>query len=429
MPYRGAAPALTDLLGGQVEAFFADVPVLMPQITAGKVRPLGAASSERNPMLPDVPTLAELGYPDTSSGNWYGLLAPAKTPPAVIAKLNAAFVAAINDPVVKDKLIKSGAIPVADTPAQFGQFLKEEFERWGNVVREQGHQGAELTHLVCAASNLAGRHLHCRRLVRAARNCDQIRAVRINKNHIPAGTRLAGNASAFLEVVLACRATFRSQRYPVPGASSRPDALFVAHCDANTTMRGRDKCSTPSMSVSSALFVAIAALGHVLLLVAVYPNAVRHAPLSDIAEAEFATARTRLAAKSGIGSLRSAARPVFAGHRIAPQFRQGLASTRPAPARPRPIELVVDAPPFPRDQLGGDGGADRAEHDEQSLRHRRSLWPSLQSVARPDRARFERGNDILGQVGLRRASRLNTPGTRRPNRPRSATSGVRTLSP
>ena len=117
----------------------------MPQINGGKVRALGAASGQRNPMLPDVPTLAEQGYPDTSSDNWYGLLAPAKTPPAVIAKLNAAFVAAINDPVVKEKLIKSGAIPVADTPDEFGKFLKDELERWGKVVREQGHQGAELT--------------------------------------------------------------------------------------------------------------------------------------------------------------------------------------------------------------------------------------------------------------------------------------------
>ena len=138
VPYRGAAPALTDLLGGQVQAFSADVPVLMPQIQGGKVKPLAAASNQRNPMLPNVPTLAEAGYKDTSSDNWYGLLAPAKTPPAVIAKLNAAFVAAINDPVVKDKLVKSGAIPVADTPAQFGAFLKIELERWGRVVRDKG---------------------------------------------------------------------------------------------------------------------------------------------------------------------------------------------------------------------------------------------------------------------------------------------------
>ncbi len=138
VPYRGAAPALTDLLGGQVEAFFADATVLMPQIRGGKVKPLGAASSQRNPLLPDVPTFAEQGYPDTDSGNWYGLLAPAKTPPALIAKLNAAFVAAINDPAVKDKLIQSGAVPVADTPAEFGRHLKAELERWGRVVRDKG---------------------------------------------------------------------------------------------------------------------------------------------------------------------------------------------------------------------------------------------------------------------------------------------------
>ncbi|CAN0187732.1 unnamed protein product, partial [Phaeothamnion confervicola] len=138
VPYRGAAPAMTDLLGGQVHAFFGDVPVLMPQIKAGKVRALAAASGQRNPMLPDVPTLAEAGYPDTSSDNWYGLLAPSKTPPAVVAKLNAAFVAAINDPVVKEKLVQSGAIPVANTPAQFGQILKDELARWGRVVKDKG---------------------------------------------------------------------------------------------------------------------------------------------------------------------------------------------------------------------------------------------------------------------------------------------------
>ena len=138
VPYRGAAPALTDLLGGQVDAFFADVPALMTQITGGKVKVLGAASGRRNPKLPNVPTLAEQGYPDTSSDNWYGLLAPAKTPPAVIAKLNDAFAKAINDPVVKQKLIDSGAVPVADSPEQFGKFLKEELERWGKLVRDKG---------------------------------------------------------------------------------------------------------------------------------------------------------------------------------------------------------------------------------------------------------------------------------------------------
>ena len=142
VPYRGAAPALTDLLGGQVQVFAADAPVLMPQIKGGKIKALGAASGQRNPMLPDVPTLAEQGYPDTTIDNWYGLLAPSKTPPAVIAKLHDAFVKAINDPVVKEKLIQSGAIPVADSPAEFGKFLKEEFDRWGKVVREKGIKDA-----------------------------------------------------------------------------------------------------------------------------------------------------------------------------------------------------------------------------------------------------------------------------------------------
>src|SRR4029077_10682954 len=84
VPYRGAAPALTDLLGGQVQALFADAPVLLSQIEAGKLRALAAASGARNPKLPNVATLAEQGLADTEADNWYGLLAPAKTPPAVV---------------------------------------------------------------------------------------------------------------------------------------------------------------------------------------------------------------------------------------------------------------------------------------------------------------------------------------------------------
>jgi tripartite-type tricarboxylate transporter receptor subunit TctC len=138
VPYRGAAPALTDLLGGQVQAMFADAPVLMPQITSGKVKPLGAAADRRNPKLPDVPTLAEQGFPDTYADNWYGLLAPAKTPPAVLAKLNKAVADTLNDPSVKEKLINSGAIPAPTTQAEFGTMLKEEIARWTKIVREKG---------------------------------------------------------------------------------------------------------------------------------------------------------------------------------------------------------------------------------------------------------------------------------------------------
>ena len=137
VPYRGAAPALTDLLGGQVQAMFADAPVLMPHIKGGSLKPLGAASATRNSALPEVPTLAELGFADTVADNWYGLLAPARTPPAIMAKLHDAVVAAIDAPDVREKLVQSGAVPAPMSSPEFGAFLGNELARWGRVVRER----------------------------------------------------------------------------------------------------------------------------------------------------------------------------------------------------------------------------------------------------------------------------------------------------
>ena len=138
VPYRGAAPALTDLLGGQVRAVALDVPVILSQIQAGKLRPLGAASDQRNPMLKAVPTLAEQGYPNTQSDNWYALLAPAKVPPAIITKLNKAVADALADPAVREKIVNSGAIPAPNSPAEMNAMLKSEYERWGKIVKEKG---------------------------------------------------------------------------------------------------------------------------------------------------------------------------------------------------------------------------------------------------------------------------------------------------
>jgi tripartite-type tricarboxylate transporter receptor subunit TctC len=138
VPYRGAAPALTDLLGGQVQGMFADAPVLMPHIAAGKVKPIGAASADRNTALPEVPTLAEQGFPDTSADNWYGLLAPAKTPAPIVAKLREAVTAALNDPEIADKLKASGAIPAPTSSEEFGTLLQDELARWGGVIRQKG---------------------------------------------------------------------------------------------------------------------------------------------------------------------------------------------------------------------------------------------------------------------------------------------------
>ena len=137
VPYRGAAAALTDLLGGQVQGMFADALVLLPQIRGGNIRALGAASAKRNMALPDVPTLAEQGFPDTSADNWYGLLAPARTPAPVVGRLHDAVVLALAAPEISSKLIESGAIPAPTTAAEFGDILRQELARWGRVVREK----------------------------------------------------------------------------------------------------------------------------------------------------------------------------------------------------------------------------------------------------------------------------------------------------
>jgi tripartite-type tricarboxylate transporter receptor subunit TctC len=137
VPYRGAAPAVTDVVGGQVHAMFADLPVLMPQIKGGTLRPIGVGSKRRAPVLPDVPTLDEQGIKDVYADNWYALFAPAKPPVPVIAKLNAAVNAALKDPELSKKLIEAGADPAPGTPEQLAAFLKSELERWGKVIREK----------------------------------------------------------------------------------------------------------------------------------------------------------------------------------------------------------------------------------------------------------------------------------------------------
>jgi tripartite-type tricarboxylate transporter receptor subunit TctC len=141
VPYRGAAAALSDVLGGQVQGLFADALVVLSQIQAGQIRPLGAASANRNAALPEVPTLAEQGFPDTSADNWYGLLAPARTPAAVVAKLHDAVAAALAEPDLRDKLVRSGAAPAATSTTEFAQLLRDELERWGRVVREKNIKG------------------------------------------------------------------------------------------------------------------------------------------------------------------------------------------------------------------------------------------------------------------------------------------------
>lgn len=138
VPYRGAAPAVTDILGEQVVGCFLDLPVVMPQIASGNLRALGMASSRRDEVLPDVPTLDEQGYRDVYADNWYALYAPARTPPAVIAKLNTAFKTALTDPVISRKLTAAGAVPAPTTPEELDSILKTELDRWGKIIQARG---------------------------------------------------------------------------------------------------------------------------------------------------------------------------------------------------------------------------------------------------------------------------------------------------
>ena len=138
VPYRGAAPAVNDLLGQQVQMAFFDLPVLLPQVKAGKLRPIVIAAPEHAPSAPDVPTTAEAGMPTLQAENWYGMIAPAKTPPDVVAALNAAAVEAMKDPGVREKLSSQGAILVGDTPEHFRSFIESETEKWAKVIKEAG---------------------------------------------------------------------------------------------------------------------------------------------------------------------------------------------------------------------------------------------------------------------------------------------------
>jgi tripartite-type tricarboxylate transporter receptor subunit TctC len=138
VPYRGAAPAAIDLSAGRVDFFFVSYSSLLPFLQGGKVRAIAVTSPQRLPVLPDAPTMTEAGFAGLALDAWFGLLAPAGTPDAVIDKLNAAFVQAVRDPQVIKQMTDQGAEGLATTPAEFGTFIASETERFGKVVRAVG---------------------------------------------------------------------------------------------------------------------------------------------------------------------------------------------------------------------------------------------------------------------------------------------------
>ncbi|HZR70098.1 MAG TPA: tripartite tricarboxylate transporter substrate binding protein [Burkholderiales bacterium] len=138
VPYKGAAPAVNDLLGGQVQMGFFDVPVVLPHIKAGKLKALAVTSAKRAPSLPDVRTTAEEGYPNVVSDNWYGLVAPARTPAPVLKRVHDASVAALKTPELLEQFAKVSGVAAPSTPQEYAKFLAEEQKRWGGIIKAIG---------------------------------------------------------------------------------------------------------------------------------------------------------------------------------------------------------------------------------------------------------------------------------------------------
>lgn len=138
IPYKGAAPVVTDLMGGQVQATILDVPVVLPHVRSGKFRALAIATGKRAATLPDVPTMAEAGYPAVNADNWYGIVVAAATPKDVLSKLHAVLVAAIDAPETKQRLAAQGADAVGSSPQEFAAYMRKETEKWGKIVKTAG---------------------------------------------------------------------------------------------------------------------------------------------------------------------------------------------------------------------------------------------------------------------------------------------------
>jgi tripartite-type tricarboxylate transporter receptor subunit TctC len=138
VPYKGSAPALTDLIGGQVQLMFDSLPSAMPHLKAGSLRPLAVTTPKRSAALPDVPTIAESGYPGFAISTWYGVWAPAATPPAVVQRLSREIAAIVRLPEVREQFAGLGAEAVGNTPDEFTAFTKAELTKWAGIVKRSG---------------------------------------------------------------------------------------------------------------------------------------------------------------------------------------------------------------------------------------------------------------------------------------------------
>ena len=138
IPYKGSAPAMIDLLAGTVVLFFDSIPSSLPQVRSGKLRGIAVASSQRSPVLPDLPTMSEAGLAGFSADSWFGIMAPAGTPRDIVAKLNADLIKALDSPEVKDIISRQGGFVMGSTPEAMAAQIRGDREKWGRVVRDSG---------------------------------------------------------------------------------------------------------------------------------------------------------------------------------------------------------------------------------------------------------------------------------------------------
>jgi tripartite-type tricarboxylate transporter receptor subunit TctC len=138
VPYKGAAPAVADVIAGQINGMFVDLPVISPYVKSGKVRALAVAAKERSQYFPDVPTTRESGYPGVEMTNYYGLLVTARTPRDVVTKLHGAIVAAVKTPSVREKLMEVGADPATMGTDEFARFIRDDIAKWDKLIKTVG---------------------------------------------------------------------------------------------------------------------------------------------------------------------------------------------------------------------------------------------------------------------------------------------------
>jgi len=138
VPYRGAAPAVNDLIAGQIDGVVDNPPTVLPHINAGKLRALAVAAKQRLGLLPDVPTAAEAGIKNFEASSWFGIMAPAGTPPGIVTRLHQDIVAALHQPIIADRIAKSGARAVGNSPEEFARQIREERAMWGEIIKAAG---------------------------------------------------------------------------------------------------------------------------------------------------------------------------------------------------------------------------------------------------------------------------------------------------